>query len=60
VFAPPATGSLDEVADLLASFADAGIGHVQVVLEPSTPAAIESFAPVLERVAALEERRARV
>jgi hypothetical protein len=35
------------LAALLQSYAVEGISHVQVWLEPTTPAAIESFAPVL-------------
>jgi alkanesulfonate monooxygenase SsuD/methylene tetrahydromethanopterin reductase-like flavin-dependent oxidoreductase (luciferase family) len=46
-FSAPATGTPDELAALLRGYASAGISHVQVWLEPTTPAAIESFAPVL-------------
>ncbi|MDP9472997.1 MAG: LLM class flavin-dependent oxidoreductase [Chloroflexota bacterium] len=45
---PPATGSPEELAELLRAFAREGIGHVQVWLDPSTVADVEAFAPVLE------------
>jgi len=48
VFAPPVTGSLEELAEHLGGFARAGVSHVQVWLEPSTPAAVAQFARVLE------------
>ncbi len=47
---PPATGSTEELADLLRAYASAGISHVQVWLEPTSLAGIEAFAPVLERL----------
>jgi alkanesulfonate monooxygenase SsuD/methylene tetrahydromethanopterin reductase-like flavin-dependent oxidoreductase (luciferase family) len=46
-FSRPATGSLEELAELLRAYAAEGISQVQVVLEPMTAAGIESFAPVL-------------
>ena len=46
--APPLTGSPEELAAGLRAYAAAGIGHVQVWLEPNTPAGIAAFAPVLE------------
>jgi alkanesulfonate monooxygenase SsuD/methylene tetrahydromethanopterin reductase-like flavin-dependent oxidoreductase (luciferase family) len=42
-------GTNDEIAAHLRSYADAGVDHVQLWLDPATPAAVESFAPVLER-----------
>lgn len=45
--APPMTGTPEELADQLRDYADAGISHVQVWLEPSTVAGIEAFAAVL-------------
>ena len=45
---PPLTGSAAEIAAGLRAYADAGVGHVQVWLEPNTPAGIEAFAPVLD------------
>ena len=45
---PPLTGSPEEIAAGLRAYADAGVSHVQVWLEPNTPAGIEAFAPVLE------------
>jgi probable F420-dependent oxidoreductase len=44
---PLITGSSEELAAELRAYADAGIAHVQVWLEPNTPAGIEAFAPVL-------------
>jgi alkanesulfonate monooxygenase SsuD/methylene tetrahydromethanopterin reductase-like flavin-dependent oxidoreductase (luciferase family) len=44
----PLTGSPETMASALRQYAAAGIGHVQLVLDPITLAAIEEFAPVLE------------
>jgi probable F420-dependent oxidoreductase len=41
------SGSTEELATALRAYADAGIGHVQVWLDPSTVAGVETFAPVL-------------
>jgi len=46
--APPLEGPPDVLADALAAFARQGIGHVQLVVDPITPAGIESLAPILE------------
>lgn len=52
--APPADdssaikGSPEELAEALRAYAAEGISHVQVWLEPATPAGIEAFAPTLE------------
>jgi alkanesulfonate monooxygenase SsuD/methylene tetrahydromethanopterin reductase-like flavin-dependent oxidoreductase (luciferase family) len=46
---PPLTGSSTEIAAGLRAYA-AGLSHVQVWLEPNTPAGIEAFAPVLEKL----------
>ena len=51
---PPLTGSPAEIAAGLGAYADAGLSHVQVWLEPNTPAGIEAFVPVLEE---LDRRR---
>ena len=45
-----ATGSTDELAELLRGFALAGISHAVVCLQPGTLEGIESFAAVLERL----------
>jgi probable F420-dependent oxidoreductase len=45
---PPLTGAPDEIAAELRAYADEGISHIQVYIEPNTPAGIERFAPVLE------------
>lgn len=47
---PPVTGSPAEIAAELRAYADAGVSHVQVWLEPNTPAGINAFAPVLEEL----------
>jgi alkanesulfonate monooxygenase SsuD/methylene tetrahydromethanopterin reductase-like flavin-dependent oxidoreductase (luciferase family) len=47
---PPLTGSAAEIAAGLRAYADAGVNHVQIWLEPNTPAGIEAFAPVLEEI----------
>jgi len=44
----PATGTSEELAELLRAFARTGIGHVQIWLAPHSLAGIERFAPVLE------------
>ncbi len=46
--ATPLAGSTEEIAAGLRAYAAAGVSHVQVRLEPNTPAGIEAFAPVLE------------
>jgi alkanesulfonate monooxygenase SsuD/methylene tetrahydromethanopterin reductase-like flavin-dependent oxidoreductase (luciferase family) len=48
VDAPPLTGSTQDIADELRRYARAGIGHVQLVVEPMTEASLEALAPVLE------------
>lgn len=48
--APPAGGSPSEIADALRRFAAAGIGHVQLVLDPITIESIEALAPMLEEL----------
>jgi alkanesulfonate monooxygenase SsuD/methylene tetrahydromethanopterin reductase-like flavin-dependent oxidoreductase (luciferase family) len=47
---PPLTGTPEKIAADLRAHADAGISHLQVWLEPNTPAGIEAFAPVLEEL----------
>jgi alkanesulfonate monooxygenase SsuD/methylene tetrahydromethanopterin reductase-like flavin-dependent oxidoreductase (luciferase family) len=47
---PPLTGSPAELAAGLRAHAAAGLSHVQVWLEPNTPAGIAAFAPVLEEL----------
>jgi alkanesulfonate monooxygenase SsuD/methylene tetrahydromethanopterin reductase-like flavin-dependent oxidoreductase (luciferase family) len=47
---PPLTGSPKEIAAGLRAYADAGVSHVQIWLEPNTPAGIAAFAPVLEEL----------
>jgi probable F420-dependent oxidoreductase len=44
----PLTGSAEEIAAGLRAYADYGVSHLQVRLEPNTPAGIAAFAPVLE------------
>ncbi len=45
---PPLHGSPEEIAAGLRAYADAGVSHLQVWLEPNTLGGIEAFAPVLE------------
>jgi alkanesulfonate monooxygenase SsuD/methylene tetrahydromethanopterin reductase-like flavin-dependent oxidoreductase (luciferase family) len=47
---PPLTGSPADIAAGLRDYADAGISHVQIWLEPNTLTGIEAFAPVLEEL----------
>jgi alkanesulfonate monooxygenase SsuD/methylene tetrahydromethanopterin reductase-like flavin-dependent oxidoreductase (luciferase family) len=44
----PLRGSSEAIADGLRAYAAAGIGHVQLVLDPITEASIAELAPVLE------------
>ena len=46
----PLRGTPDELAEALLAYARAGIGHVQLVLDPITEATVEALAPVLERL----------
>ena len=41
------SGSTEDLATALRTYADAGIGHIQVWLDPNTVAGVEAFAPVL-------------
>ena len=45
--APPLEGTPAEIADELRAYANEGIGHVQLVLDPITRDSIAAFAPVL-------------
>lgn len=47
IMQPALAGSPDEIAAALRNYAAAGITHMQIFLEPMTPAGIEAFAPVL-------------
>ena len=47
---PPLTGSPAEIAAGLRAYADAGLSHVQIWLEPNTPQGIAAFAPVLQEL----------
>jgi probable F420-dependent oxidoreductase len=44
----PLSGEPEAMADALRKFADIGISHVQMVMDPITTESIEAFAPVLE------------
>ena len=46
----PLEGTADQMADELRAYARAGIGHIQLVIDPITRASIEAFAPVLARL----------
>ncbi len=46
--APAIEGAAEEVAATLRGFAAEGIGHVQLVIDPATPAGLESLLPILE------------
>jgi alkanesulfonate monooxygenase SsuD/methylene tetrahydromethanopterin reductase-like flavin-dependent oxidoreductase (luciferase family) len=45
---PPVSGSREEIAGILRAFADEGISHVQLVVDPITLASLDALAPVLE------------
>jgi alkanesulfonate monooxygenase SsuD/methylene tetrahydromethanopterin reductase-like flavin-dependent oxidoreductase (luciferase family) len=46
--ARPATGSVEELAELLRRYLDEGISHVQVWIDPSDLGGLDCFAGVLE------------
>jgi alkanesulfonate monooxygenase SsuD/methylene tetrahydromethanopterin reductase-like flavin-dependent oxidoreductase (luciferase family) len=46
----PLTGEPAELAAKLSAYRDAGVSHLIVWLDPSSPAGIEAFAPVLEEL----------
>ena len=50
--APPLEGTPDALASGLLAYRDAGIAHLQLVLDPITRASIEELAPALEIVRA--------
>ena len=45
---PPLAGSPEELAATLRAYAAEGIFHVQLLLNPNTPAGLDALAPVLE------------
>jgi hypothetical protein len=45
---PPLMGTSEEIATGIARYAGVGISHVQIVLDPITPASIAELAPMLE------------
>ena len=49
-FAVPVRGSVQEIADGMRSFRDAGFTQVEVMLWPPTLAALDAMAPVLEEL----------
>ena len=48
--APPITGSKSEMAESLAGFAAAGIGHVQAVLDPIDTRSVDELAGVIDLI----------
>jgi alkanesulfonate monooxygenase SsuD/methylene tetrahydromethanopterin reductase-like flavin-dependent oxidoreductase (luciferase family) len=46
----PLEGTPDDMADELRAYANEGIDHVQLVMDPITRGSIETFAPVLDRL----------
>ena len=50
-YGPPVQGqSVDHVVDMIRGFADAGIEHIQLGVNPATLAGIDILATVLERL----------
>jgi alkanesulfonate monooxygenase SsuD/methylene tetrahydromethanopterin reductase-like flavin-dependent oxidoreductase (luciferase family) len=47
---PLLTGSVDDIANELRAYADLGISHIQIRVEPNTLESIEALAPILDRV----------
>ena len=45
---PPLSGTPEELAASLRAFADQGVSHIQVLLDPNTVESVEAFAPVIE------------
>ena len=45
---PPVSSDPAELAETLRAYADEGISHVQLVLDPITRPSIEALAPALE------------
>jgi alkanesulfonate monooxygenase SsuD/methylene tetrahydromethanopterin reductase-like flavin-dependent oxidoreductase (luciferase family) len=46
--APPIEGPPEVIAETLRRFAEEGIAHVQLVIDPITTGSLEALAPVLE------------
>jgi alkanesulfonate monooxygenase SsuD/methylene tetrahydromethanopterin reductase-like flavin-dependent oxidoreductase (luciferase family) len=46
----PLAGPPEQLAEAFRAYAREGVSHLQLVLDPITPAAIEELAPVLERI----------
>lgn len=46
-YAPAIDGSPDEIAQVLRGLAEAGVDHVQLVIDPCTPAGVASLVPIL-------------
>lgn len=49
---PPITGTSDDIAAALHALHEAGMGHIQLVVDPITTRSVESLAPVLEMLKA--------
>ena len=45
---PPIEGPPEVIADALRAYAREGIGHVQLIVDPITEAAVAALAPALE------------
>jgi alkanesulfonate monooxygenase SsuD/methylene tetrahydromethanopterin reductase-like flavin-dependent oxidoreductase (luciferase family) len=45
---PPIEGPSEVIADALRAYARAGIGHVQLIVDPITEASVAALAPALE------------
>jgi hypothetical protein len=50
---PPIRGTAEEMARDLAAFADVGVSHLQLVLDPITERAVADLAATLERLDAM-------
>jgi alkanesulfonate monooxygenase SsuD/methylene tetrahydromethanopterin reductase-like flavin-dependent oxidoreductase (luciferase family) len=47
-YGSPFAGTPEELATYLRAFADQGVSHIQVLLDPNTVESVEAFAPVIE------------
>ena len=47
--APPITGTREQMAETLSSFAEGGMDHIQLVLDPIDSASVEELAEVVVR-----------
>jgi probable F420-dependent oxidoreductase len=47
-YGQPFAGTPEELANYLRAFAEQGVSHIQILLDPNTVESVEAFAPVIE------------